>query len=184
MTIIDTLVTDRTQEDVNFLIDLYSKPFNEWTDEEIYIFLHGSAEILYGSDSQLDATDGVLYVSDGFLRGAYNSHDLNRVGEAVAYLADRYGDITRNTLDVTARTDWTIEDIPTTADMVAYITDIKTIRNSIGAYSTTPAVPTSMNKLTFKIANDIEKILVDADRVLTSQVNNWLYAGEVIAGEV
>lgn len=184
MTIIDTLVTDRTQADVDTLNELYNKPFDSWTSDEKHFFLRGLAEILFGSDSQLEATDGVLYVSDGYLKGAYNDSDLNRVGEAVEYLADKYQQVTLASLDVTARTDWGMDDIPTTADMVAYIADIQTIRENIGAYSTTPMAPTSMSKLTYMTANDIEEILIDADRRLDNMVDNWRYAGEIFAGEV
>lgn len=66
MSIIDTLITDRTQADVTKLKSLLSKPKAMWTNEEW-------SEFLLAKD-----------------KGAYNATDLNRVQEAMEYLAERF----------------------------------------------------------------------------------------------
>ena len=65
MSIIDTLITDRTQADVDALQALYAKPKAMWTAEEWDKFLLGD------------------------YRGAYNASDMNRVLDALDYLAVR-----------------------------------------------------------------------------------------------
>lgn len=185
MSIIDTLITNRTQADVNRLNNLYAEGFDYWTADDLYFFLHGDPEALEAIDGTLvDSLDDDIIVGEGVIRGAYNEWDLNRVGRAVRYLADKCVRSTLSSLNVTARTDWHISSIPTTTDMTNLINDIKAIRNTIGAYSDTPAVPSNMSKLNYKTANNIEKILIDADRLLSNLTESWRYAGEVIAGEV
>ncbi len=185
MSIIDTLVTNRTQADVNRLNTLYAEGFDYWTADDLYYFLHGDPEELEAADGALiDSLDDDIIVGEGVIRGAYNEWDLNRVGRAVRYLADKYEISTLSPLTVTARMDWHVTSIPTTTDMTNLINDIKKIRSTIGAYSDTPTAPSSMNKLNYKTANNIEKILIDASRLLDNQIDSWRYAGEVYAGEV
>ena len=66
MSIIDTLITDRTQADVTKLKSLLSKPKAMWTQDEW-------SEFILARD-----------------KGAYNATDLNRVQEAMEYLAERF----------------------------------------------------------------------------------------------
>lgn len=65
MSIIDTLITDRTQAEVDALTALYAKPKSMWTADEWNEFLLGNH------------------------RGAYNASDMNRVLDALDYLAER-----------------------------------------------------------------------------------------------
>ena len=65
MTIIDTLITDRNQDDVDRALYLSGL----WVEGEFT----GTAE--------------ELSEWSGGLKGTYNSSDLNRVGEAMWYLA-------------------------------------------------------------------------------------------------
>lgn len=183
--IIDTLITDRTQADVDRLNRLYEEGFSYWTDEDLYFFLYGKAEPLSATDGDLiDSEDDPIIVGEGVVRGAYNEWDLNRVGQAVRYLRNKIQRTTLTELSVTARTDWTKTSIPTVTDMNAYLADIRTLRGAVGAYPDTPAVPSSASKMTYKSANDIEKILIDTNRRIDRIVESWLYVGEVVSGEV
>lgn len=185
MSIIDTLITDRTQADVDILNQLYAKPLDDWTDEEVYFYQYGTSEALEATDGELyDSDNELIVVGDGVVRGAYNADDLNRVGRAVRYLAEKLWRTSAVSIDVSARQDWHITSIPTAGAMSTYLNDIKTIRNTIGAYSSTPAVPSSASKLTYTSANNIEKILRDANERLDRTVEGWRYAGEIYAGEV
>ncbi|MFR1051479.1 MAG: hypothetical protein ACLSE7_07090 [Lachnospirales bacterium] len=113
----------------------------------------------------------------------YNASDLNRVGSAVQYVAgilSGYG----YTVPVTGRTNWAVGEIPTQADMSAYLADLTALRGAVAVMSTTPAVPGSMSLLTYQEANDIEKILQDVDELITKMAAAWFYCGEVYTGEV
>lgn len=119
-------------------------------------------------------------------RGAgtyYNAADLNRVGNAVQYIARR---IAKQGYAITVRpkTDWTEADIPTLAQMQRYLADISTIRAALAVMPSTPDAPTSMSGLTYTDANAIEQILLDVDALLTNASLAWYQSGEVYAGEV
>lgn len=152
------LITDRTQADVDRVRQLAQKGFGNMTADEKTEWLNG-------------------------LKGAYNASDLNRVGAAVAYVAGRltgYG----YAVSVSPRQDWQVTDIPTQESMTAYLADVATLRAALTVAADTPEVPEDMERLTWKEANDIEKILVDVDELLTRMAAAWFYSGELYAGEV
>lgn len=152
------LITDRTQLDVDRVKELASKGWAGMTASERNEWLTN-------------------------LKGAYNYSDLNRVGEAIAYIADRlnyYG----YDIEVSPKTDWKMEDIPRSAQMTAYLSFVKTIRGAFAAGSDTPSVPSSMKDLTWQGANDIEKILLDVDTLISNMETSWYYSGDLYAGEV
>ena len=152
------LITDRTQADVERVRQLAQKGFGNMTADEKTEWLNG-------------------------LKGAYNASDLNRVGAAVAYVAGRltgYG----YAVNVSPRQDWQGADIPTPESMTAYLADVAALRAALTVAAGTPEVPEDMDRLTWKEANDIEKILVDVDELLTRMAAAWFYSGELYAGEV
>lgn len=153
------LITDRTQADVE------------------------RVAYLTGKVSAGTATAAELAEWQSDLKGAYNASDLNRVGAAVAYVAGRlkgYGYI----VSVSPRQDWQVTDIPTPESMTAYLADVAALRAALTVAADTPEVPEDMEQLTWKEANDIEKILVDVDELLTRMAAAWFYSGELYAGEV
>lgn len=153
------LITDRTQADVE------------------------RVAYLAGKVSAGTATAAELAEWQSDLKGAYNASDLNRVGAAVAYVAGRltgYGYV----VSVDPRQDWQAADIPTPESMTAYLADVATLRAVLTVAADTPEVPEDMEQLTWKEANDIEKILVDVDELLTRMAASWFYSGELYAGEV
>lgn len=122
-------------------------------------------------------------VTDRTAGAYYNASDLNRVGEAMQYVAgllNGYG----YAVSVTGRTDWAAGDIPSKADMDAYLADLTALRGTVAVMSTTPDVPGSMSLLTWQKANDIEKILQDVDELITKMAAAWFHCGEIYAGEV
>lgn len=152
------LITDRTQADVDRVRQLARKGFGNMTADEKTEWLNG-------------------------LKGAYNASDLNRVGAAVAYVAGRlkgYGYV----VSVSPRQDWQVTDIPTQESMTAYLADVATLRAVLTVAADTPEVPEDMERLTWQEANDIEKILVDVDELLTRMAAAWFYSGDLYAGEV
>ena len=153
------LITNRTQADVDRVAAL-------------------AARVSAGTATDAEKTE---WASD--LKGAYNASDLNRVGAAVAYVAGRlngYG----YAVTVTPKQDWTVSDIPTQESMTSYLADVAALRGAIAVMASTPPTPDSASWLTWQEANDIEKILMDVDELLTRMAAAWFYSGDLYAAEV
>ena len=191
MSIIDTLITDRTQPDEERVEELAAKGYDAMTAEE-------KAEW------------------DGEMKGAYDASDLNRVESAVAYLAellvllpielkeyatskgvafDAFFDVPYDAAAyaLTTKTDWAEPDSPTPEQMARYIENVKSLRSALD-YATSD-LPGSMDNLTIDGANAIEKALNGLDVAISAfdaktKVNldntasAWIYSGEIYASEV
>lgn len=161
MSIIGTLVTDRTQADVEraeYLNSLWVQHVWTGTPEELAEWKAGA-------------------------KGAYNASDLNRVQEAMEYLAgifSSYG----YTAALQAMPTWAVGDIPNEDQMEEYLANVATLRAVLAVLPTTPATPESMELLTYVEANSIEQILVDINQLLENMAASWFYSGEVYCGEV
>lgn len=158
MSIIDALITDRTAADVRRWEELNAKAFPDMTADERTEWLAG-------------------------MKGSYNASDLNRVGEAIAYIVGRLNAAGHN-ISMSPKTDWAREDIPTPDQMVSYLWRVQKVRSALAVYPMTPAVPADMEGLTHTEANDIEKILVDVDQLITNMIAAYYYSGELYGGEV
>ena len=195
MSIIDTLIYDRTIDDVNRVKELTQKALaNGW--------------------SSLSAAEQTEYLSNP--KGAYNYADLNRVGAAVAYVATQLTTLpatiaaylaangiasdaafevpyTPSEIIVTAKQDWTVADVPTQADAAAYIADITLLYGAFDLENA-PTPPVSLDYLTYETANDIERILalvsakaVAFEREVKEKIDraklSIAYSGEIYCGE-
>lgn len=151
MSIINTLIIDRTEADYNRAVELSAKGLSGMTAAE-------AAEYLAG------------------LKGAYNAADLNRVQGAMEYIADR---MTRAGYSVTLRGGpvWTMSDIPDPEQLTVYLGDLSALRAVLNVHPTTPSVPADMEDFTWQEANDIEKILLDIEEVLTQMAKCVLRCG-------
>ena len=152
------LITDRTGQDVDRVKFLATKAFQDMTEEE-------RAEWLSP------------------MKGAYNYTDLNRVEEAVAYVAERlyeFGYLTN--LPITRS--WSAGDIPTESDLAKYLSNVERLRGAIAVWASTPATPTQTNGFGVNEANALEQILVDVDLVLTHISQAWFYSSDLYSGEV
>ena len=158
MSIIDTLITDRTQADADRVLELSAKGWAGMSAEE-------RAEWSAG------------------LKGAYNASDLNRVQDAMEYLAGvfaSYGyDVALQPMPT-----WSVGEIPTVDQMGAYLSNVSALRAVLDTPSTTPAVPADMALLTYIEANSIEQILVDINQLLLNAAAAWFYSGNLFSGEV
>ena len=145
MSVIDTLITDRTEADVTI----------------------------------------------GNPKGTYNASDLNRVGAAMNYVADRLRDV-GNDPHINPKTDWKDGEWVTPAAQAVYLSDLVELRKQFAMMASTPEVPprilaTGINTndgLTHTWANDIEQILEDIDRLLTNAAQAWFCSGDLFSGEV
>lgn len=104
-------------------------------------------------------------------KGAYNYSDLNRVERTVSEFSAQLG------LNLTTKTDWTMWDVPTHADMERYFNNVFVIRNAIASGN---PLPESINELTYSGANNIEKVFLDGyAKLQTAPRSGELFCGEV-----
>lgn len=150
-TIIDTLVTDRTQADVERVRELAAKGFAAMTTDE-------QAEWLAG------------------MKGAYNATDINRVGIALNYLAARLSTNCGMDTGWTAKTDWGLTDVITASQAAVYRQQIQDVRNALTYPSGTPAAP-EIDRLTYTGANDIERILSLCETLIDNIIKAFRYTG-------
>lgn len=152
-----TLITDRTAADVSRWLELRNK---------------GYANMIDAERAEWDAG----------MKGAYNATDLNRVGEAMNYIRERLV-AAHYMCDVVSKTDWTAEDIPTAADLTAYLDKVARIRESFVQLPTTPAAPENTGALDYQEANDIERILLDVETLINNMLAARYFCGELYSGE-
>lgn len=180
-----TLVTNRTLQDAQRVNELSIKGRN-MTSVELAEWWGSETTLLADSDMYelLDSEGAVLLVvtkqGTGH-KGAYNASDLNRVGQAILYVAGLYNQYGYN-LVVNPKTDWSNTDSPTSSQMQEYLNDIQTIRNSVVAFPTTPDAPETMESIDWKTANNIEQIMVDIDRILPIIITTFIPCGEALCG--
>lgn len=156
--IIDTLITDRSAADLARWLELRNKGYDNMTDAE-------RAE--WGAG----------------MKGAYNYTDLNRVGEAMNYIRDKL--VAANYMcDVVSKTDWTEKDIPSPADLIAYLDKVACIRETLAQLPTTPNTPEYTGGLTYQEANNIERILIDVDLLINNMLAARYFCGDLYCGEV
>lgn len=153
--IIDELVTDRTQSDVDRVKELTLK----WLDGSIT------------AEEQTEWLAG--------LKGAYNYTDLNRVGQAVAYLANILNASGRS-VNVTAKSDWTMADIPSRTQETAFLRDLTLLKG--GVTGDVPEVPSTLDGMTYEVANRIEQILIAVHDSINYERSNWEVSGIMICG--
>ena len=150
-TIIDNLVTDRTQADVERVKALAAKGFAAMTAAE-------RAEWLTG------------------MKGAYNASDMNRVGTALNYLAGRLASICGKSITWTAKTDWAVTDIITASRAEAYRKQVQSIRDALAYPEGTPDAP-ELNRMTYTGANDIERVLALCEELIDNITKAFRYTG-------
>lgn len=181
--VIERLVTDRSESDVTRIKWLISKGIDGMTIEELTYFLRGSAVPAYAKDGVLQNSNGTIHCMDGVVKGAYNATDLNRVGEAVKYLAallSTYG----YSVSVSPKTDWTDNGYLQRSDAETYLSNISALRNALVMADETPPTPADMEKFTYKKANDIEQILKSVEDSIIRMEHSNIYCGEYYGGEL
>lgn len=156
------LIYDRTQEDVDRVFTLKKK-------------------ILTGGMTALTDEERTEYLSG--LKGAYNHTDMNRVGEAVAFIAGRMTALPeelttyRNgkgvaddrffrvpydpaSVIVSTKADWAMTDVPTQSQAKTYLNNVAVLRRQLLLPEHSPEVPPTLDHLTYELANDIEYLLI------------------------
>lgn len=161
MSIIDTLVTDRTLADYQLWKTLKALGWQQMTAEQRAQWSPG-------------------------MKGAYKASDMNRVTEAVAYLVGVFEGLG---YPVPGYTDpgivWAIGDIPQDEQLALYLSNVQALMDVLKTAQYTADLPQSMALLTYAGANHIEEILVEINAYLESMQAvflrasmPWAYAGE------
>lgn len=121
----------------------------------------------------------------GMMKGAYNTSDLNRVGAALNYVRDRLIDASYLPVNAfTAKTDWNVLGLPTEADLTYYLNCVRQVREAMAQFATTPPTPEDTGALDYNEANNIEKILIDVDILISNMLAGRYFCGELYSGEV
>lgn len=121
-------------------------------------------------------------VSAGRAKGRYNVLDLIRVGEAMAYLEERFAAVGIS-LSVSPKLDWKLSDIPNQVQMLHYLEDVGVLRYKLMECRKTVSPPDSLNALTWAQANDIETILLDVEKLIQTIILSFRhYSGRAISG--
>ena len=148
MSIIDTLITDRTEQDVV-----------EWqTLKDVeYSLMTLNQKSRWDSD----------------MKGSYNISDLNRVGAAVEYLTNllnSYG----YTVNTHTKITYIEIDIPSLTQMTNYLSDVKAIKEKLGGIQ---EMPETMNNLSYEDANNIEKVLYQINSFIQNMIKYFHRCG-------
>ena len=188
------LVYNRTLADVEKRRNVKAKLIQGVaSDEDYQYWLCGEGVPLVDvSGEQIRLADGdIVRGREGFLRGAYNFVDLNRVGEWVQWLHDRFHELPllvdayreehliapdpiyllpydEGKVVVAPKCDWAMQDTPTNKQLDSYLADLRLLRSVIALPPETPQVPGDMSRLVFGEANDIEKLLLMVDTAITA----------------
>ena len=79
---------------------------------------------------------------------------------------------------------WYDNDAPTALQMARYLSNVSALRSAIALPEGTPVVPRTIADLTYRTANDIERILEIVDKMLSSSLALVFCAGDLYCGEV
>lgn len=181
MSIIDTLITDRTIYDARRWARLNAIGWDKMTDVERHEWAYGNSNIYWADGETITCLDGEIIVDGVSNKGAYNDIDLNRVEEAAGYLsrllkslpeslreyAESIGVAWDDDFDmpyapekygIETKTDWAGDDTTPPEEMERYLANVALLRTALDYR--TDALPESMEDLTYSGANAIEKALV------------------------
>lgn len=151
--------------------------------------LGGTSETV-GVTAEATTTDGIVLITDrtasdvsaGRRKGYYNALDLIRVGEAMAYLEERFAAVGIS-VSVSPKLDWQLSDIPTHAQALRYLEDLRLLRGKLTEFRETVSPPDSLTALTWGQANDIETILLDTEKLIQTIILSYRhYSGRTISG--
>ena len=112
----------------------------------------------------------------------YDFEDLNRVETAILYIKNMLNDagISAN---IIIHGTWSNGDNPTLSDMDNYLNSLRKIRASIAFFRNSPDVPSDMDNLRFFEANNIEKVLIDAEQLIYNMIFAYRHCGTLSCGQ-
>lgn len=177
----DTFLTDTGAEPYsvhNYTLVAY----NASGDSEAVQLLTSVVPDNYALDLVTDRT--MADVMNNTPKGSYRAADLNRVGTAMVYIADRLR-AAGYVVTVDPKLDWTDEDWVDPEAAAHYLADVAELKRQFELRSTTPALPSDLEAFSYGEANNIERILEDIDQLLSNILAGQMwYSGDLYSGEV
>ena len=125
-----------------------------------------------------DRTESDALLGNG--KGVYSYTDLNRVETAVQEISQEMA------LGLVTKTNWNLPAIfsakewPVESQMKRYLGNVAAIRKY---FAISIPIPTSMERLTWQGANNIERVLEKAMESMEGVKQTYRYSGEFYAGE-
>lgn len=116
-------------------------------------------------------------------KGYYWITDLNRVGNAVKYIANLFAQ-QGTTVDVVGKTDWQDNQIPTPQQLERYLQDVRNLREATDIKQLLPEIPSSIDDLGVDGANNIERLLELLEFYIFELLKSFFYSNEISCGEV
>lgn len=192
------LLWDALDESVEYVLtrngaEIYRGTALSYTDHGLTGGKTYSYQLSAGEISQTvegTTTEGIVLITDrtasdvsaGRRKGYYNALDLIRVGEAMAYLEERFAAVGIS-VSVSPKLDWQLSDIPTHAQALRYLEDLRLLRGKLTEFRETASPPDSLTALTWGQANDIETILLDTEKLIQTIILSYRhYSGRTISG--
>lgn len=159
-------ITDRTVEDVERWRTLRDKGWWGMTVSERREWL------------------GEIIPTPAASKGMYTHRDLNRVETAVGNITTRLRNRGYDVSNIVTKSNWTHADTFTVDEVTRYLGNISKLRSLFPMYPDTPLVPSADMKLNYKLANDIERILMDVETISESLISSQYCSGDLFVGEV
>lgn len=123
-------------------------------------------------------------VEQGTAKGFYNTSDLNRVEYDCYYLQQLlYQQGYYTGIEERSSWAWLMNDFPTRADTRRLLDNVQSLVDAFYVLRNTPELPATMSGMGFTGANDIEKIIHDLKSALDYMISQFIYSGEIHAGE-
>lgn len=148
---LDNLITDRTQRDVDRWEYLKNKNWSSMSADERNEWSNSP-------------------------KGSYGATDLNRVGDAIEYVAEQFRNAGYIVDLKPVKTNWTINDKPTMTQLTDYLENVEILKAILPEFPGTPGTPADMDKFTYEEANAIEQILVDIEIMLQNMREGTWYS--------
>lgn len=200
-----TLITDRSQSDVDGLLSLMAKGAENWTDEEKSEFNLARNKGAYNYTDLNRVISAMDDINDRLVRYGYNTgyRRIEIPRQKSGRLPNGYTELEYVQSDGAQYIDtefapngnavesgpveeldpylWYEQDIPTASTMGIYISNVKNLKNSLTLPENVPKTPDSMGGLTQVEANNIEMILEIINTYLVSMQKILLRSGMVWA---
>jgi hypothetical protein len=161
-----SLITDRTEADVIRWMELRDKGWDAMTEAERLEWM------------------GEIEVTPSAARGMYTHRDLNRVESTIETILNRFKEVGYSAPDLNITTDRNYTSKLLDSDVEEFFRKITVVRGLLPVYPSTPRAPYPGERMDYKLANDIEQILLDVDEISAKFIQSWHFVGELFIGEV
>lgn len=160
------------------MLDIFEELIRDRTEEDVMRRIELAKKILARNISVNEYDEWLTN-----LKGAYNASDLNRVGNFINIISKMlshqgYG----HQYDV--KVNWEETDYINEKNTAYYLESLRAICESYFLLPAPPDLPNKLSGLTWQKANAIEQIIYDMAIIFDLIKDNYIFSGEIFAGEV